>query len=173
MWLFQKHHPVVRTDAEWPLYAGALLVAAGFAVDLLSILRFRSEETTVNPLKPENTTSLLTSGIYSVTRNPMYLGMAIMLVGAALLMRCLSPLVMPLVFCLVVTVMQILPEERALEKLFGEEYTAYKAALDLTALVCVPVYSALVPHITPGLTKRITEADYHGSFGIPVLLRDN
>ena len=56
----------------------------------------------------------------------MYLGMAIMLTGAVLIFRSLSPVVMPLVFCMVVTVMQILPEEKILEEIFGEEYRTYK-----------------------------------------------
>ncbi len=98
-------------------------------VDLVSILNFRKVRTTVNPLRPENTSSLITEGLYSMTRNPMYLGMAIMLTGAAFIMRCLSPLPMPLVFCLVVTVMQILPEEKTLERLFGDEYRHYKRSV--------------------------------------------
>ena len=98
----------------------------GLALDLISLFNFRKAKTTVNPLRPENTTELITTGLYTITRNPMYLGMAIMLTGAALILRSLSPLIMPLIFCLVVTLVQILPEEKALEELFGEEYRNYK-----------------------------------------------
>ena len=126
IWLLQKHHPIIQTDAQWPLIGGCIIIAIGLIIDVVSILNFKSASTTINPLKPENSSSLVQRGFYSVSRNPMYLGMAIMLTGAVLIFRSLSPVVMPLVFCMVVTVMQILPEEKILEEIFGEEYRTYK-----------------------------------------------
>jgi len=110
IWLLQKHHPIIQTDAQWPLIGGCIIIAIGLIIDVVSILNFKSASTTINPLKPENSSSLVQRGFYSISRNPMYLGMAIMLTGAVL----------------VVTVMQILPEEKILEEIFGEEYRTYK-----------------------------------------------
>lgn len=106
--------------------AGGCIVFIGIAIDLWSVFSFRRESTTINPLSPEKTSALLTDGLYSLSRNPMYLGMAIILTGIALLMRCLSPLIIPMVFCLIITLVQILPEERILEELFDQEYRNYK-----------------------------------------------
>jgi len=126
IWLLQKHFPIVQTDAVWPATGGWILVAIGLLIDLVSVLNFKSAATTINPLRPENTSSLVTRGFYTISRNPMYLGMAIMLTGAVLIFRSLSPVLMPVLFCIVVTFMQIIPEEKVLDELFGEEYQRYK-----------------------------------------------
>ena len=126
MWLLHKHYPVAQTDAQWPVIAGWVIVGIGALIDLVSVLNFKNASTTINPLRPERTSSLVKKGFYSISRNPMYLGMAIMLTGAALILRSLSPVVMPLIFCIVVTMMQIVPEEKMLEELFGDEYRQYK-----------------------------------------------
>ena len=126
MWLLHTRYPLTSTSAEWPVLVGWIIVVLGLALDLISLFNFRKAKTTVNPMRPENTSELITTGLYTITRNPMYLGMAIMLTGVALILRSLSPLIMPLIFCLVVTLVQILPEEKALEELFGEEYRNYK-----------------------------------------------
>ena len=125
MWLLHKNFPVITTEASWPTIAGCAIVAIGLIVDLVSVLNFKSAQTTINPLRPHNTSALVTRGFYSISRNPMYLGMAIMLTGAGLILGSLSPMIMPLVFCLVVTYMQILPEEKVLQELFGQDYIDY------------------------------------------------
>jgi len=129
MWLLYKNYPIHSTEATWPLTAGIVIVLAGLLIEILAVLSFRRAQTTINPLRPDNTTSLVTEGIYSFSRNPMYLGMAIMLTGAAIMMRSLSPVVMPLVFCAVVTVMQIIPEERTLQQKFGADFENYRRAV--------------------------------------------
>ena len=126
MVMLHKHVPVTCTDASWPKYVGWGLVASGLALDLISVLYFRKAKTTINPLRPENTSSLVTGGPYQISRNPMYLGMALMLIGAALILRCLTPILMPWVFCLVVTWLQIMPEEKTLEAIFNGDYREYK-----------------------------------------------
>lgn len=127
MWLLKKHYPIQCTDATWPVKAGIAVVLAGLLIEIFAVLSFRRVQTTINPLHPDNTTTLVTDGIYAFSRNPMYLGMAIILTGAALIMRCLSPTIMPLVFCTVVTVMQIIPEERSLLENFGTDFDNYKS----------------------------------------------
>ena len=125
MWLLHKHFPIHCSAAAWPVTAGIVVVICGLLLEVLAVQRFRRLKTTINPLHPDNTTALATDGIYSLSRNPMYLGMAIILTGAALMMRCLTPLVMPAVFCMIITVMQIIPEEKVLRQKFGDRFERY------------------------------------------------
>ena len=93
---------------------------------ILSINKFRQVGTTISPLKPNKTSSLINSGIYGYTRNPMYLGLLLMLFSIAFFLKnFISFLIIPL-FILFITKNQILPEEEALEKIFGVEYKNYK-----------------------------------------------
>lgn len=102
------------------------LVAAGAAVALGGVWSFRRARTTVNPLKPETSASLVTSGVYSLTRNPMYLGMALVLLAWAIFLSSVWSLVGPLLFALYITRFQIIPEERVLDRLFGAPFTEYR-----------------------------------------------
>jgi protein-S-isoprenylcysteine O-methyltransferase Ste14 len=81
----------------------------------------------VNPLKPDATTVLVTAGIYRFTRNPMYIGLTLTLLGwAAFLGNLLAFALLPL-FVFYITQFQIKPEERALRSLFGSIYEDYCA----------------------------------------------
>ena len=107
------------------IFALIFLIIAVIII-ILSINKFRKIKTTISPLKPNKTSSLVKSGIYEYTRNPMYLGLLLMLVSIALFLKnFISFLIIPL-FILFITKNQILPEEEALEKIFGEEYKNYK-----------------------------------------------
>lgn len=126
MWLLNKYYPLLETTQQWPMIVGALLITVGILIDLLAIVQFRQARTTVNPLRPESTSSLVTRGFYAHSRNPMYVGMLLCLVGVVLLMRSLTPLLVLPLFVVVVTLFQIIPEEKALAKIFGEEFEYYK-----------------------------------------------
>jgi protein-S-isoprenylcysteine O-methyltransferase Ste14 len=98
---------------------------AGVAITGLAVLSFRRAHTTVNPIKPFSTSSLVTWGIYGFTRNPMYLGMLFVLIGWALYLgNALAFLFLP-AFILYINRFQIEPEERALTALFGREFLEY------------------------------------------------
>ena len=100
---------------------------AGAVTSALGVVSFRRARTTVNPMKPELSSSLVVSGIYGLTRNPMYLGFLLVLLGwAVFLSSVLAFLFLP-AFILYMNRFQIDPEERALAALFGQEFTAYKA----------------------------------------------
>jgi len=101
-------------------------VALGIFVDIAGLVSFRHAKTTVNPLKPATATSLVDSGIYMISRNPMYVGMAFYLVAWAVYLS--SPLVGIGVFGFVLYMnrFQIAPEERALVDIFGSEYENYQ-----------------------------------------------
>jgi protein-S-isoprenylcysteine O-methyltransferase Ste14 len=107
-------------------FTALAVVLAGVAISLAGVISFRRAKTTVNPLKPENTSSLVSSGIYRVTRNPMYVGMLFALIGWAAFLASAWTLIGPLAFLLYITRFQILPEEKMLAALFGADFAAYK-----------------------------------------------
>jgi protein-S-isoprenylcysteine O-methyltransferase Ste14 len=104
-----------------------LLAATGMGFDLAGLLAFRAARTTFSPLKPEKSSSLVTGGVYRVTRNPMYLGLALVLSGWAVWLAALLPWLGPVFFVAYVTRFQIGPEERVLRGIFGEAYSSYAA----------------------------------------------
>ena len=126
MWFLNKYYPVLETTQQWPVIVGGLIILVGILIDVLAIVQFRQAKTTINPLRPESSTSLVTSGFYAHSRNPMYVGLLVCLLGVTLLLRSLTPLLVLPLFVVVVTVFQIIPEEKALSKIFGEEFKHYK-----------------------------------------------
>jgi protein-S-isoprenylcysteine O-methyltransferase Ste14 len=102
------------------------ILMIGAVIGVLGVLEFKRSSTPTNPHKPENATSLVTSGVYTFSRNPMYTGLLIVLSAAAFKWGSLAGfLVLPL-FVSYMTQFQIKPEEAALEQKFGEVYTEYK-----------------------------------------------
>lgn len=103
-----------------------VLAVAGSAVAGLGVVSFRHARTTVNPLRPQAASSLVTSGIYRFTRNPMYLGILLILAGwAVFLANAAALLVLPL-FVVYMNRFQITPEERALSAAFSSDFTDFK-----------------------------------------------
>jgi protein-S-isoprenylcysteine O-methyltransferase Ste14 len=103
-----------------------ILIGLGLSLTVAGIQAVRRAKTTMNPMKPETTTSVVDSGIYGVTRNPIYVGMLIVLVGWAVHLQNIVAFLMVGLFVATVTQFQIRPEERALEERFGEEYIDYR-----------------------------------------------
>jgi protein-S-isoprenylcysteine O-methyltransferase Ste14 len=109
-----------------PYVAGGVALA-GAIVALLGVASFRRAKTTVNPMKPETASSLVVSGLYRRTRNPMYLGLLLILLGwAAYLSNALALALVP-GFVIYMNLFQIRPEEKALASRFGSEFAAYWA----------------------------------------------
>jgi protein-S-isoprenylcysteine O-methyltransferase Ste14 len=127
MWGLSRFEPhfAMPDPARW--VATILVALAGGSFIALGILTFRRFKTTIDPTKPHKASSFVTSGIYRVTRNPMYAGNALLLVAWALFLGAAWPFVGPVLFVIYVTRFQIKPEERILAGLFGEEYSAYVA----------------------------------------------
>lgn len=118
--------PVWVSDG-WRLALAGALVLTGGAFDVAGLVAFRASRTTVNPLRPERSSALVTNGVYRLTRNPMYVGMACLLLAWAVYLGPLPVLTGPVLFVLYITRFQIVPEERALRRLFGADYEAYAA----------------------------------------------
>ncbi|MEY2653397.1 MAG: hypothetical protein RLZZ524_424 [Pseudomonadota bacterium] len=127
MWALSLVGPSFGLLPGWRIAVVALLVLAGLAVDLLGLLAFLGARTTVNPLRPERSSALVTGGIYRITRNPMYLGMALLLTAWAVHLGALAAWAGPVAFVLYITRFQIQPEERVLTELFGDDYRAWCA----------------------------------------------
>ena len=105
------------------------LVLAGAITCLAGVASFRRARTTVNPMKPDSTAALVVSGIYSYSRNPMYLGFLLILLGwAVFLSNGLALLLLP-AFVLYMNRFQIRPEERVLFARFAHDYVAYRASV--------------------------------------------
>lgn len=107
--------------------AVVVLVLAGLAFDGAALLAFRAARTTINPLKPERVSALVTGGVYRFSRNPMYVGMALFLTAWAVYLSALLPLAGVGVFVAYITRFQIRPEEQVLLDVFGEDYADYAA----------------------------------------------
>jgi len=103
-----------------------VLLGVGALVSLVGVVAFKSAKTSVNPIKPDGNSKLVTSGIYRISRNPMYLGFLIALIGIAVYLTNLFSLLLCGVFVMYMNRFQIRPEERALKSLFGKEYINYK-----------------------------------------------
>lgn len=125
MWAVARTLPSLRFDfAGRTLLAVALALAAG-AIGIAGLRAFHRARTTSNPLQPERASALVTDGIYRRTRNPMYVALAVALLGWAVqLGHALAPLGVGL-FMTWMNRFQIAPEERALARLFGTEFERY------------------------------------------------
>lgn len=127
MWAIHTGLPLLHLiPAPWNKL-GLGLIAVAVIVDFWSLGLFFRAHTTFNPLHPERTQALVTTGTYRYTRNPMYVGMLIILSGWGFWLGSVSPLLLLPVFVWVLTVQQIVPEEIMLEQKFGDAYLGYKA----------------------------------------------
>jgi protein-S-isoprenylcysteine O-methyltransferase Ste14 len=125
MWITASLPPIWPPSSSVRLWTGVILLVIGIAIALSAVVSFRRVQTTVNPLKPETSTSLVSTGIFARTRNPMYLGMLIVLLAWAVYLASALTLLGPVAFALFITRFQIIPEEKAMHSLFGPAFTEY------------------------------------------------
>ena len=127
MWLVAKFLPVIEVDRVFAGVVAAGLATGGIVCIVAGVLQFRASSTTVNPTRPDKTATLVTGGIYTYTRNPMYVGMTLMLLGWSLWLGSVYALILPVTFVLYMNRFQIAPEEKALHARFGTEFLTYKS----------------------------------------------
>ena len=127
MWCARSATP----DFDFPLPSNLMfpvgLSFLGALACLAGVVAFRRAKTTVNPMKPDTTSSLVVSGIYRYTRNPMYLGFLLLLMAWAAALSNALALVSLLAFVLYMNRFQIVPEERMLASRFAQDYAEYRA----------------------------------------------
>lgn len=127
MWLMQILFPAYQYIHEPLAYAGILAVLLGIIVAAISAGMFRKAGTGIKPF--DEATTLVTTGFYRYSRNPMYLGMILMLLGVAFLMGSVGAVLPMVFFVMVIRNNFVLGEERFLEASFGQVYLDYKATV--------------------------------------------
>jgi protein-S-isoprenylcysteine O-methyltransferase Ste14 len=100
-------------------------VILGSLIALGGVLSFAKAKTTIDPTQPEKASHLVTSGMFVVTRNPMYLGMVFLCLGGVVYLKSPFSLLGVVAFVLYIQRFQIRPEEAAMRKLFGEQFIEY------------------------------------------------
>lgn len=127
MWGLDSIAPTEDFGGAMRIPLALLFLVAGVAFAASGGISFRKASTTVNPLKPESATSLVDSGVFRYSRNPMYVGMVLCLTGWAVALSSVLAILGIVAFILFIGRFQILPEERALKELFGAEFEDYCA----------------------------------------------
>ncbi len=126
VWLFQRYIPIIEFTIPFKLYVCIAIFLLGMLLAVYSVFGFLRAKTTISPFALKETKSLVTSGLYRYTRNPMYLGMALIIASAILFYGALSGVFSLILFVVVLNRLQIKPEEKVLEGIFGAEYTSFK-----------------------------------------------
>jgi protein-S-isoprenylcysteine O-methyltransferase Ste14 len=126
MWGVSSIVPVLEVPIQSRLIVASAIAAIGIVVVISGTIAFHQAETTINPMKPESTSSLVSSGIYRFTRNPMYMGLLLVTIAWAVFLSSPLTLLGSLVFFVYISHFQILPEERVLLGIFGDEYSTYQ-----------------------------------------------
>jgi protein-S-isoprenylcysteine O-methyltransferase Ste14 len=125
-YLSRKIFPEI--EIQYSSFFGIFLLLLGFFILISAVKLFRNDKTTVNPLSPEQATKLVTNGIFKLSRNPMYLGMAVILASVAVLFNIIGGIISMALFCLYITKFQIIPEEKAMKELFAQDFEQYMQA---------------------------------------------
>ncbi|PTN11081.1 methyltransferase family protein [Nitrosomonas aestuarii] len=125
MWALAEVGPQFALAPQVRYSLVGILIIAGGVFDLLGLVAFRASRTTINPLKPELASALVTGGVYRFTRNPMYVGVVLFLLAWGVYLSALLPLAGLPFFIMYITRFQIQPEERVLMDIFGEQYSSY------------------------------------------------
>ena len=127
MWLVATAVPAFGFVFPARDFLALSLAVAGAVVSLSGVVLFKRAKTTVNPLKPGSSSSLVSSGVYAFSRNPMYLGFLLIVAGwAVFLSNVLALLLLP-AFIVYMNRFQIEPEETALALRFGPAFAAYQS----------------------------------------------
>ena len=109
--------------------AAIVFAVVGALLAILGVHEFRCAKTTVNPHRPDKASRVVKSGVYRVSRNPMYLGTSLLLLALGLHQSHALSFAWVAGYVAYLNRFQIRPEERALESLFGNEYRAYARAV--------------------------------------------
>ena len=129
MWTIARALPVLPVAFDGRTAVAAIIGLAGIGLGIAGIVIFRRMQTTVHPSEPDRASAVVAEGIYRFSRNPMYLGLALLLSGWAVFLGEAANIALLAVFVAYMNRFQIEPEERALETKFGAAYTDYKSSV--------------------------------------------
>jgi len=125
MWLFSSQHIADKFNNTWSLAIAFVVLFTGAVFAIWGVIEFRKAKTTVDPRVPEQTKSLVVSGVYRLSRNPMYIGFLFMLTAWSIFLSELQGYLFLPMFIFYMNCFQIAPEERFMKQKFGEEYSQY------------------------------------------------
>lgn len=123
MMIIQSKFPILHLPASWMI--ANLIMTCGAIIIGLAVVQFRHAKTTVNPMNPNQSNQVINTGIFAVSRNPMYFGMALILAGLAIGIGDIFVWFWVFAFIFYITQFQIKPEERILTQKFGNEFIQY------------------------------------------------
>lgn len=127
IWWMADYLPNIQIEHVLKMLIVSVLLVIGLYFDLAGLFKFRKARTTVHPMKLDKSSALVNTGIYKITRNPMYVGLVFILSAWCIYLNCPASMVAVAGFIFYINVFQILPEERMLATLFGKEYVEYQA----------------------------------------------
>lgn len=125
IWLNHRLLPTASFDFVAREALAVVCLVIGVVIDVSALLAFRRAQTTINPLVPQKASTIVDNGPFRFSRNPMYLGMAFILLGWTVWLGNPVGLLWVLAFGVTVTQLQIKPEESALAEKFGQPYQDY------------------------------------------------
>jgi protein-S-isoprenylcysteine O-methyltransferase Ste14 len=129
MWLVAKYAPSLALDIPFRRALVILFFGLSAFVAIPAIAAFHSAGTTVDPRYPGKATQLIVRGIYRYSRNPMYLGLLVLLIAWAIYLSNLFAFIGPAAFVLSMNRLQIRPEEEAMEARFGDDFRRYRESV--------------------------------------------
>ena len=124
-WLADRYMPIYHTDFVFQNIIASVISGVGLVVALSGILAFKKLQTTVDPRYPHKASKLVIIGIYKYSRNPMYLGMLLAIIGFVIYLGALAGIFIAIFFVLFINKYQIQPEEIVLLQKFGDDYSNY------------------------------------------------
>ena len=125
MLFISKLFPLFMLSIPSNIPIGILIASIGIIAAFIGVIEFRKAKTTVDPRHPEKPEALVTTGIYKISRNPMYLSFLIALFGWFFILENIGALLLLPTFVLYMNRFQIKPEERFLLQKFGSNYSQY------------------------------------------------
>jgi protein-S-isoprenylcysteine O-methyltransferase Ste14 len=125
MWAVDRQLELGKFESAFRAKVAGVLLIVGLILMFVAVAAFVAARTTINPLRPSRASSLVTTGIFRISRNPIYLGDLLVLAALAVWLGNVVNVLLLILFVWYVNRFQIIPEERALTKLFGASYVAY------------------------------------------------
>lgn len=127
MWFVSRDQPQLLPGGHWSLGFTIVLVTLALWMGGPAIRAFRSAKTTINPIQIDQVSTLVTTGVFGISRNPMYVSLSLLLIAWMVQLGTAWAALGPVFFVVFITRFQIIPEERALIGLFGKTYTDYQS----------------------------------------------
>lgn len=125
MLVVERLFPSLTFSIPSNIPVGILAISIGAILAIIGVVEFRKAKTTVDPRDPQKSEKLVTNGIYAISRNPMYLGFLVILLGWFIILENIAGLLFLPAFVLFLNYFQIKPEERFLLQKFGSDYSEY------------------------------------------------